>query len=169
MKTKSNKGILQAISRAETYSAQSSGTAFAATILAAMMKDSWDDSNGDVSTDLFLGSYLRDVMDKFTTKLQTTVYAQDVKRIVDATSTYETSFGTLMVHTHRYLQGSGDATGRALLLRPDKLKIAYLQRPFIDTGLARSGDYDRRAVVGKLTLETRNQLGHVYQTGYNIG
>ena len=162
-------GILEAISRAETYSAQTSGTAFSATILAAMMKDSWDDGNGDVATDLFLGSYLRDVMDTFTTKNQTTVYAIAPETIRNATSVYETSFGTVNVHTHRYLRQSGDATGRALLLRPDKLKIAYLQRPFIDSGLARSGDYDKRAVVGKLTLEVRNQLGHVYQDGFNIG
>jgi len=162
-------GILLAISRAETYSAQTSGTSFAATILSAMMKDSWDDGNGDVATDLFLGSYLRDVMDTFTTKNQTTVYGNEIDKIKNATSTYATSFGDVMVHTHRYLNQSGDATGRALLLRPDKLKIAYLQRPFIDTGLARSGDYDKRAIVGKMTLEVKNQLGHVYQDGYNIG
>ena len=162
-------GILEAISRAETYSAQSSGTAFSATILAAMMKDSYDDGNGDVATDLFLGSYLRNVMDTFTTKLASYVMGPDVKRVIDATSTYETSHGSIRVHNHRYLSQSGDATGRALLLRPDKLKIAYLQNPFIDTGLARLGDYDRRAVVGKMTLEVRNQLGHVYQTGFNIG
>ena len=162
-------GILEAISRAETYSAQTTGTAFSATILSAMMKDSWDDGNGDVATDLFLGSYLRDVMDTFTTKNQTTVYASEIDKIKNATSTYSSSFGDIVVHTHRYLNQSGDATGRALLLRPDKLKIAYLQNPFIDTGLARSGDYDRRAIVGKMTLEVRNQLGHVYQSGFLIG
>jgi len=134
-----------------------------------MMMDSWDDGNGDVATDLFLGSYLRDVMDTFTTKFAAHVATPDVKSIVNATSTYSTSFGDVMVHTHRYLNQSGDTTGRALLLRPDKLKIAYLQRPFIDTGLARSGDYDKRAIVGKMTLEVRNQLGHVFQDGYNIG
>lgn len=162
-------GILEAISRAETYSAQSSGTAWSATILSAMMKDSWDDSAGDVATDLFLGSYLRDVMDTFTTKNQTTVWASEIDKIKNATSTYSTSFGDIVVHTHRYLQQGGDTTGRALLLRPDKLKIAYLQRPFIDNGIARSGDYDKKAVLGKCTIEVRNQLGHVFQDGYNIG
>jgi len=162
-------GILEAISLAETYSAQTSGTAFAATILSAMMQDSYDDSNGDVATDIFLGSYLRNVMDTFTQKNQTTVYSDDVAKIRNATTTYSTSFGDLVVHNHRYLNQSGDATGRALMLRPDKLKIAYLERPFIDNGLARSGDYDKRAVVGKLTIEVRNQTGHVFQDGYNIG
>jgi len=162
-------GILEAISLAQTYSAQTSGTIFSATILSAMMKDSYDDSSGDVATDLFLGSYLRDTMDSFTQKNQTTVYSDAVDKIRNATSAYSTSFGDLLVHNHRYLNQSGDATGRALMLRPDKLKIAYLQNPFIDTGLARSGDYDKRAIVGKLTLEVKNQLGHVYQDGFNIG
>jgi len=86
------------------------------------MKDSWDDSTGDVSTDLFLGSYLRDVMDSFTTKNQTTVYGIAPEMIRNATSKFDTSFGSVIVHSHRFLQQSGDATGRALLLRPDKLK-----------------------------------------------
>jgi len=162
-------GILEAISLSQTYSAQTSGTVFSATILSAMMKDSYDDSSGDVATDLFLGSYLRDVMDTFTTKNQTTVYATDVEKVRNATSAYSTSFGNLIVHNHRYLNQSGDTTGRALMLNPGKLKIAYLQNPFIDTGLARSGDYDKQAVVGKLTLEVKNQLGHVFQDGFNIG
>ena len=162
-------GVLEAISQAQTYSAQSSGTAFATTILSLMMKDSWDDGNGDVATDMFVGSYLMDVIDRFATKTNVMQNLQGATNFVMKTSRFSTSFGDLTVHKHRHLQASTDATGRVLLLRPDKLKIAYLQRPFIDTGLARSGDYDKRAVVGKLTLEVRNQLGHIYHTGFNIG
>lgn len=162
-------GLLQAISQAETYSAQTSGTAFSSTILSAMMKDSWSNSNGEVATDIFLGGYLRNVMDQFTYKSNVVIANGDVTKINNAVSIYETSFGVLNVHSHRYLQQSSDATGRILLVRPDKLKIAWLKKPYIDTGLARSGDYDRRAVVGKFTLEVRNKYNHVYHDGFNIG
>lgn len=162
-------GILQAISQAQTYSAQTSGTVFSSTILSAMMKDSWSNSNGDVATDIFLGGYLRNVMDTFTFKSNVVIASLDVTKINNAVSIYETSEGTLNVHSHRYLNQSGDATGRVLLARPDKLKIAWLKKTFIDTGLARSGDYDRRAVVGKLTLEVRDKLNHVFHDGFNIG
>ena len=64
-------------------------------------------------------------------------------RIVRTVTTYETSFGTLNIRKHRYIYQSGtDAYERVLAIRPDKLKIAFLKKPFIDTDLARSGDYD---------------------------
>ncbi len=133
------------------------------------MKDSWTNSNGEVATDIFLGGYLRNIMDTFTYKSNVVIANGDVTKINNAVSIYETSFGTLNVHTHRYLNQSADATGRVLVLRPDKLKIAWLKKPMIDTGIARSGDYDRRAVIGKFTLEVRNKFNHVYQSGWFIG
>jgi len=74
----------------------------------------------------------------------------------------------LMIHYHRYVQQGGDATGRVLAVRPEKLKTAWLRRPFVDTTLQRAGDYDFRAVVGDLTLETRNQDSHWYADGFDI-
>jgi len=88
--------------------------------------------------------------------------------IVKTVSTYETAFGTLRIHTHRYIQSS-DATGRILGIRPEKMKIAFLEKPKIDTGLARSGDYDFRAVIGKFTLEMHNAPSCFFASGYNIG
>lgn len=132
------------------------------------MKDCMDHSNGDVATDLFVGSYLRNAIDQFTQKSNTLVTV-DAAEIYNTVDVYTTSFGRLAVHYHRYVQQSGDATGRVLLVRPEKLKIAYLRRPFVDTTLQRAGDYDFRAVVGDLTLEVRNQDSHMYHNGFNIG
>ena len=84
-------------------------------------------------------------------------------------STYETSFGTINIHVHRYVQQSGDATGRALAIRPEKLKVAMLEKPQIDTNLARSGPYDFRAVAGQHTLEVHNQDSNWFSDGFNIG
>ena len=73
-----------------------------------------------------------------------------------------------MIHKHRYIQQSGDATGRVLAIRPEKLAVAFLEMPMIDTGLARSGPYDFRAVAGSHTLETRNQDSCWYADGFDI-
>lgn len=161
-------GILQAISKSTNTSAQASGTVFSTSILNGIMKDNMDNSNGDVGTDLFVGSYLRNAIDQFTQKSNTLVTV-DASTIFNLVDVYTTSFGRLNVHYHRYVQQSGDATGRVLIVRPEKLKVAYLRRPFVDTELQRAGDYDFRAVVGDLTLETRNQDSHMFHTGFFKG
>ncbi|MEK7112943.1 MAG: DUF5309 family protein, partial [Patescibacteria group bacterium] len=110
--------------------------------------------------------FLRNAIDQFTQKSNTLVTV-DATTIMNTVDVYTTSFGRLAVHYHRYVQQSGDATGRVLAVRPEKLKIAYLRRPFVDTTLQRAGDYDFRAVVGDLTLETRNQDSNFFYTGFD--
>jgi len=161
-------GIMRGISKSTTYTLQTSGVAFTASILRGLMKNNWDNSNGDVATDIFVGSYLSNAIDEFTNKSYTVIDGSNEKSIVHAVDVFETGLGKVRKHNHRYIQSS-DATGRVLGVRPEKLKIAYLQKPFIDTGLARSGDYDKRAVVGKMTLEIRNQDSNQFSEGYNIG
>lgn len=159
-------GIIEATSKSTNHTSHSSGTVWDATILDGLMKDNWDNSNGDVATDLFLGSFLRKATDGFTQKNNIVVNNPGGQTmIVRTVTTYETAFGTLRIHTHRYLQQSGDATGRVLAIRPEKLAIAFLRRPFIDTELARDGDFDNRAVIGKFTLEVRNQDSNWFTDG----
>ena len=161
------KGIAQAISKSTNTSAHNSGTVWSASILDALMRDNWDNSNGDVATDLFMGSFLRFKTDEFTQKSNVVVNNPGGQTtLVRSISTFETSMGTLRIHKHRYVQQSSDATGRVLGINPTKLAAAWLEMPFVDTGLARSGDYENRAVVGKLTLEVRNQDSNFFYTGF---
>jgi len=162
-------GIIEAISKSTNTTAHSSGTVWSASILKALMKDNMDNSSGDVATDVFMGSFLRDATDDFTGNRSTTINIDAVDRkLIDHVDKYQTSFGVVNIHYHRYVQQSGDATGRVLAVNRDKLKIAYFERPRIDTGLARSGDYDSLAVIGKLTAEVRNQDSNWFATGFDI-
>lgn len=161
-------GIIEATSKSTNHTSHQSGTVWSASILDGLMKDNYDNSNGDVATDLFMGSFLRKATDAFTQKNNVVVNNPGGQTtIVRTVTTYETAFGTLRIHTHRFVQHSSDATGRVLAIRPDKLKIAFLKKPYIDTDLARSGDYDFRAVAGKLTLEVRNQDSNWYADGFD--
>ena len=162
-------GIISGISKSSNYTLQTTGTVFSASILRGLMKDQWDNSNGDVATDIFVGSYLSNAIDEFTNKSYTVIDGSNEKSIVHSVDIFETGLGKVRKHNHRYINQSGDANARILGVRPEKLKIAYLQKPFIDTGLARSGDYDSRAVVGKFTLETINKDSNFFADGYNIG
>lgn len=160
------KGIIQGISKSTNYTSHTSGTVWSSSILDGLVQNNWDNSNGDVPTELFMGSILRKNTDYFTQKTNVVVNTPAVPDIVKTVSTYTTAFATMRVHTHRYVQQSGDATGRVLALNPDKLKVSVLRSPYIDTTLARSGDYDVRAVVGKFTLEIRNQDDNFYADGF---
>ena len=159
-------GIIEAISKSTNHTSFTSGTVFSASILKGLMKTNWDNSNGNVATDIFVGSYIADKMDDFTNKSNVVITGGNIRTIVNAVDVYETGFGKLRKHVHRYVQQSGDATARILALNPQYLEIGYLQKPFIDKGLARSGDYDFRAVVGELTLRVRNQDVHFYADGF---
>jgi len=160
-------GVIEATSKSTNHTSHTSGTVFSATILNALMADNYDNGNDDVATDLFMGSYLRTIADGFTTK--TNVYSNvGLRAIVNTVSTYETAFGTISFHTHRYVQQGGDSTGRLLAIRPEKLKIAMLENPYIDTDLARTGPSDPRAVVGQHTLEVHNQDSNWYCDGLAI-
>ncbi len=161
-------GIIEATSKSSNHTSHTSGTAFSASILDGLMKDSWENSNGDVATDLFVGGALRADIDAFTQKSNVVVNAPGISSIVRTVSSYESAFGTVMIHKHRYIQQGADATGRVLAIRPEKLAVAFLEKPYVDTDLARSGDYDFRAVVGKMTLEVRNQDSNWYADGFLV-
>ena len=159
-------GIIRGISKSTNYTLETSGTVFSASILRGLMKANWDNSNGDVATDIFVGSYLSDKIDEFTNKANVVITGENIRTVINALDIFETGLGKVAKHTHRYVQQSDDANTRILGVRPEKLRIAYLQRPFIDTGLSRSGDYEARAVVGKLTLEILNKDSNFFADGY---
>ena len=159
-------GIIQALSKSTNYTSHTSTTVLVASILDGLMKLNWDNSNGDVATDIFMGSFLRNVVDQFAQKSNVVVNTGGISAIVKTVSTYETAMGTVRFHKHRYVQQSTDAHSRLLAIRPEKLAIAWFEKPYIDTTLARLGPYDFRAVAGSLTLEMRNQDSNWYADGF---
>ena len=161
-------GIIAATSLSTNHTSHTSGTVFSATVLDGLMQDNWTNSNGDVATDLFVGGAMKRVTDNFIQKTNVVVNTPDIRGIIKTVTTYETAMGTLTIHKHRYIQQSGDATGRVLGIRPEKLKVAFLDAPTIQTDLARSGAYVPRAVYASLTLETRNQNSNFFSDGFNL-
>lgn len=160
-------GLIAHISKSTNTTAQTSGTVWSASILKGLMKANWDNSNGDVATDLYMGSILKNNTDDFVNKSTNVVTGVNTREIVTSVDVFETGLGKVRVHAHRYVDISGtDATCRVLGLNLDKHAIAYLYEPYIDKELARSGPYDKYAVVGAWTLETRNQDSNFFASGY---
>jgi hypothetical protein len=159
-------GIIAAISKSTNYTTHTSTTALVASILDGLMKLNWENSNGDVATDLYMGSFLRNVVDQFAQKSNVVVNNGTISTIIKTVSSYETAMGTVRFHKHRYIQQSTDAHGRILAIRPEKLAIAWFEKPYVDTELARTGPYDFRAIAGSLTLEVRNQDSNWFAAGF---
>jgi hypothetical protein len=159
-------GIIAGTSLANNTTAQTSGTVFSASILDALMYNSWATSNGDVATDVFVGGILKRAADNFVQKSNVVVNSpSSIANIVRTVTTFETSMGTVTIHKHRYVQQASDATGRVLAIRPEKIKVAYLDMPFIKN-LAENGAYSKKSVYGSCTVEFRNQNSNFFSSGY---
>lgn len=161
-------GIIQAISKSTNTTAFTSGTAFSATILDGLMQNSWSNSNGDVVTDIYVGGVMKRIMDGFVQKQNSVVNVPDIRNIIKTVTSYETSMGTITIHKHRYVQVAADLNGNVLGIRPEKLKVAFLEKPTILDNLSVGGAYYPRAIYGSMTLETRNQDSNFYATGFSL-
>jgi hypothetical protein len=163
-------GIIAHISKSTNTTAHTSGTTFNASILDGLLKNQWSNSNGETATDLLCSAGVKRALDDSTQKSNTVINAPNGQtEIVKMTSTYTTSFGRLAIHAHRYVfQAGTDSTDRVLGINRDKGAVAWLKMPYIDDGLARSGDYDIKAVVGKGTFECANQDSFFFANGFLI-
>ena len=159
-------GMIAHISKSTNVTAQTSGTVWSASIMKGLMKNNMDNSNDDVATDIFMGSYIKDKTDDFTNKTNVVSDGSNVREIINVVDIFETGLGKLKTHYHRYVQQSSDTTSRVLAIRPEKHKTAYLEEPYIDKDLARTGPFDFYAVTGSMTLETRNQDSNFFAYGY---
>lgn len=159
-------GIINAISKSTNTTAHTSGTVFSATVLDGLMQDNWTNSNGDVATEVFVGGVMKRVTDNFVAKSNVVVNSGDIRTIVKTVTTYETAFGTVTINKHRYVQQAADATGRVLAIRPEKLKVAFLEAPTMLDNLTVGGAYFPRAIYGSMTLEVRNQDSNWFTSGF---
>jgi len=162
-------GMIAHISKSTNVTAQTSGTVWSASIMKGLMKANMDNSNDDVATDIFFGSYLKDATDGFTNKVNTVSTGTNIKEVVQVVDIFETGLGKLKTHYHRYVQQSADTTSRVLAIRPEKHKVAYLEETYVDKNLARTGPFDFYAITGTMTLETRNQDSNWFAYGFLKG
>ena len=163
-------GIIAHISKSTNTTAHTSGTIFNATHLDGLLKTDWQNSNGDVSTDLMVSAGIKRRLDDSVQKSNTVINNPNGQtEIVKMTSVYTTSSGRLAIYAHRYVFVSGtDSTDRVLGINRNKGKVAWLKMPYIDNDLARSGDYDIKAVVGKGTFECANADSFFFANGFLI-
>lgn len=89
----------------------------------------------------------------------TKFYNQEDRRLVTPIEIYESDASNKPVKlvAHRYMRDTGDVHNDILGIEMDHFAIAWLREPKVRP-LAKTGDAERRQVVGELTLECRSDL-----------
>lgn len=97
----------------------------------------------------------------------TKFYNQDDKRLVTPIEIYESDASNKPVKlvAHRYVTVSGDNNFDIIGIEMDHFATAYLREPKVRP-LAKTGDSERRQVIGEFTLEARNQFAGFLGTAH---
>lgn len=122
--------------------------AFTEPLLQAVIAACWD-SGGDPDC-VMVGSFNKQAMSAFTGNATRFKGAED-KTLVAAIEIYQSDFGDLEIIPNRFSRNRS-----ALVLQKDMWATSYL-RPVSITDLAKTGDSERRQIVGEYTLESRNE------------
>lgn len=157
-------GVIRTLSTNVTT--QTSGTVFSESILVGLMQLTYDNGNGDVATDILVGSNMKAKISSFTAGITKNITVGE-RKAGAVVGVYESDFGTVNVHLHRYVQQTGDATARVLGINMDKYYIAYLNgqgAKMTEQGVrSTSKDF---VINGYLTLENRNERCSFFAGGY---
>jgi hypothetical protein len=132
-----------------------SGVSLSETILNDRLQAVWDQGS---DVDLVLAPMrLKRRISSFNGVGGTKFYNQNDKRLVLPIEVYESdaSGKPVKLVAHRYMQQSGDTNFDLLGIDTEHFAVAYLREPKVRP-LAKTGDAERRQVIGELTLECRS-------------
>lgn len=144
-----SRGTSGSLASATGNSAPVDGTqrAFQESMLKEVLKEGWD--NGANFDSVILGSFNKQAASGFTGNATRMVGAED-KQLYASIDVYSSDFGDVEVMLSRQVR-----TRSALVMQKDMLKCAWLRRVGMTT-LAKTGDSDRKQILGEYTLEVCN-------------
>ena len=148
--------------------AHASGTIFSESILRGLLRNSYENGNGDSVDTIMVGSFMKARLSGFSGRSGTQYVVPLTQNVVaQTTDKYISDQGTSGVVLHRYVQQSGDSTGRVLGIVKDKFKVAYLKgRTPKMVMLAKTGDSTPGQIIGEMTLECRNEPCNFMSSGF---
>ena len=144
--------------------ARASGTSLTEDEFNAMIAGIYDGGT-DASPSLVLtGSYLKRVIDKWTTSVTRQIDAAEKRQILSI-AFYESSFGVHEIRLSREVPASA-----VMAVDASKWRTAYLvnRRPSA-TPLAKTGSATKVMIEGEATLEALNEKSSAYRSGFFIG
>lgn len=144
--------------------AQTSGTSFTEDVLNALLAGVYDNGTDESIDLLMVGSYLKRVIDKFTTNVTRNIDAGEFKQVLRI-STYVSSYGEHEVVIERNIPA-----GAILGVDTSKWQLAWLTgRRMAITPLAKTGSSTKALLEGEATLVALNEKSSFYASGYFRG
>lgn len=144
-----------------TIATSQSGVSLTETMLNDYLQTVW---NEGANVDLVLAPMrLKRKISGFNGNGATKFYNQEDRRLVLPIEIYESdaSGKPIKLVAHRFVQQAGDVNFDLIGIEMDHFAVAYLREPKV-RALAKTGDSERRQVVGELTLECRsNEAGFI--------
>lgn len=136
-----------------------SGVSLTETVLNDRFQNVWD--LGSEVNAIYSGMYLKRKISGFTAGATKQIENTD-RRLVNAVDVYQADAAkTVKLFAHRYVTISGDTNYDIIGIDEDKIKVAYLRKPFTRE-LAKTGDSTKGEVVGEMTLEVRHYNAGFY-------
>jgi len=144
--------------------ARASGTSFTETEFNDIIRGIYDNGTDSTVDLVLLPSYLKLVVDRFSTKTTQNLNANDYTQTLRV-ETYTSAFGTHRIAFSREIPTSG-----VLAVDSSKWRRAWLvnRQPKL-TPLGKTGSSTKGLLEGEFTLEALNQKSSAYRSGYFIG
>ena len=139
-----------------TIDTSQSGVSLSETILNSYLQNVWTEG---ANVDLVLAPMtLKRRISGFSAG-GTKFYNQDDRRLVNPIEVYESDASSkpIKLVAHRFVQVSGDVHNDIIGIEMEHFATAWLREPKVRP-LAKTGDAERRQVIGEFTLECRNDL-----------
>ena len=138
-----------------------SAAAFTQTILDGALQGVYT-AGGKVDS-IYMNGTIKRKVDAFTGNTRNINAEQN--KVVSAVNVYESSFGTVRIYLHRYVTYTGDTNNDVVGLDSKRWGIAVLRDPK-NVDIATTFDGDSGAIIGELTLESRNEKSSFKLTNY---
>lgn len=123
------------------------------TMFNTYLQNAW--TNGGIVDNVYVGATLKRRISTFT-NTNTRFVDATTSSVNNVINVYDSDFGRVNVHKHRYVQNT-DETNLALIgLQQDKWAVAHLDEPHYQE-IPRTGYSSKGMIVGELTLEGLNE------------
>lgn len=138
---------------ASTLLTSQSGISLSESILIDHLDAGW--VQGVNFKEVYVGRTLKKRINGFTAN--STLFQDPTdKRLVNSIDVYETTNGPVKIMRHRYITVAGDVNSDLLTIDPDHISVAYFRKPTVQD-LAKTGDSEKKQIIGEKTLEVRTE------------
>jgi len=136
-----------------TLTTNQASVSLSESILNDYFQNAW--TNGGIVDNVYVGARLKRRISGFT-NTNTRFVDATTSSVNNVINVYDSDFGRVNIHKHRWVQNSDDTNLNVIGLQQDKWAVAHLDEPHYQE-IPRTGYSSKGMIVGELTLEALNE------------